>query len=217
MDIVSPSSSSFRVFQTGISDYFLTEVGSGSSRYSATYIHGQTEQIGFFANPQAYNITSGSAGLFYPLPTSGISAASNIAFAVRGAEKMRIIANGNVGIGTTTPTALLNLKGGHIRSEQTTAPTVAVTTANGITAAAIAANSTDMKGAITTTGTNGGTNTVLTITFNTIFTVAPTVIITPANSSTQACTYFVSSTTTTFVLNFKDGGATPSFNYMVIE
>ena len=43
-----------------------------------------------------------------------------------------------VGIGTASPTALLHLYDGHIRSQQVTKPTIAVTTANGITAAATA-------------------------------------------------------------------------------
>ncbi len=125
---------------------------------------------------------------------------------------------GNVSLGTTPNyTALLNLNGGHLRSQQTTAPAIAVTMANGITAAAVATGSTDMKGIVTTTGTNNGTNTVLTITFNGSFTVAPVVIISPANASAQSWTYFVNSGTTTFTINFSGGGATPSFNYMVIE
>lgn len=122
-----------------------------------------------------------------------------------------------VGIGLTAPLALLHLKDGHLRSEQTTAPSIAVTTANGITAAAIAANSTDTKGTITTTGTNGGTNTVLTITFNKTYIIAPTVVISAANATAQACTHYVTSALTNFVLNFSGGGATPSFNYMIIE
>ncbi len=132
-------------------------------------------------------------------------------------ERMRITSTGNLGIGTSAPSSLIHFKNGHIRSEQTTAPTIAVTTQNGITASAVTAGSTDTKGNITTTGTNNGTNTVLTITFNTAYTIAPTVMANAANASAQACQSFVSSTTTTFVLTFSGGGATPSFNYFIIE
>ncbi len=129
--------------------------------------------------------------------------------------------NNRLGIGTNAPgtNALVHLKDGHIRSEQTTKPTIAVTTANGITAAAVTTGSSDTKGNITTTGDNTGTNTVLTITFNKAYAVAPIVVISAANATGQICTYFVAATTTTFTLNFKDGvvNATPSFNYMVIE
>ena len=166
-------------------------------------------------------ITTGSNNTILGSNVTGLTAAlSNTIILADGAGNQRVYVNnsGQVGIGTTAPTAILDLNDGHIRSRQTTAPTIGVTTQNGITAAAIAANSTDMKGRITTTGTQNNTNTVLTITFNKTFTIAPTVIITAANSTGQACTYFVTSTTTTFVLNFKGNNqATPYFNYMVME
>lgn len=145
-------------------------------------------------------------------------AGNTIVFALGHVAQGGWTANG-LGIGTTTPSAnsILHVKDGHIRSQQTTAPTIAVTTQNGITAAAITSGSSDTKGNITTTGTNNGTNTVLTITFNMTFAVAPTVVITSANANAQACTYYVGSSTTTFTFTFKGGGATPSFNYMIIE
>jgi len=124
----------------------------------------------------------------------------------------------NVGLGTSSPAALLHLKNGHLKSEQTTKPTIVVTNQASITAAAITNGSTDIKGNITTTGNNGGAaNTVLTITFNTAYNVAPIVVITAANDNARTCTYYVSATTTGFDLGFRGGNATPSFNYMVIE
>lgn len=134
-------------------------------------------------------------------------------------ERIRILNSGNVGIGTTAPTSLLHLKDGHIRSEQTTAPTVTVTVQNGITAAAITAGSTDTKGNITTTGTNNGVTT-LRITFNISYTNAPMVFITPNNTVAAGTRSFVTSTTTYFELNFWKEGTTavdPSWNYFVIE
>jgi len=185
-------------------------LGSTSNIYMATYADFVSGTLRAGSKISAIDDNAYSAHLTFSTKNPGADAnALN--------ERMRITSGGFVGIGTTAPTALLHLNQGHIRSQQTTAPTIVVTTANGITADAIAANSTDMKGTITTTGTNTGTNTVLTITFNGTFTVAPIVIITPANANTQACTYFVTSTTTTFVLNFSAGAANPSFNYMVIE
>jgi hypothetical protein len=164
------------------------------------------------------------------LPAERFSIWDNGDFSFHGTTSVSMVkfaANGNVGIGTAliTPLALLHLKDGHIRSEQTTAPTVTTTTQNGITAAAIVAGSTDTKGTITTTGDNNGTNTVLTIKFNKMYTVAPVVIITPVNASGQACSYYVTSyiipspAESGFTFNFKDAGtnATPSFNYIVIE
>ena len=112
---------------------------------------------------------------------------------------------------------------GHITSNQTTAPTIAVTTQNGITAAAITAGSTDVCGTITTTGTNNnGGNTVLTVTFNKTYTTAPkSVVLTPVNNSanTLIASTFVTTTATTFVINVigsASAGATPSWTYQVI-
>lgn len=145
-----------------------------------------------------------------------------------------------VGIGTSAPIAGLEIADGgansisncHIKSAQITVPGIAVTTANGITGASIAvtSHSTDTKGIITTTGTQNGTaNTVLTITFQNAYNIPPVVLITPANGGTvssgaptnaEACSYYVTSTTTTFSLYFvapNGNGSTPSFNYFVIE
>jgi hypothetical protein len=111
---------------------------------------------------------------------------------------------------------------GHITSNQTTAPTIVVTTQNGITAAAVTAGASDIAGQITTTGTNNnGGATVLTITFNKTYTVAPkSVVIQPLNLSGQIIFPYVSSiTATTFVLTIPasaSSGATPSWCYMVI-
>lgn len=110
---------------------------------------------------------------------------------------------------------------GHLTSNQTTAPTIAVTTQNGITAAAITAGSTDTCGTITTTGTNNnGGNTVLTVTFNKTYTVAPKfVVISEVNNSAGIASIFTTTTATTFVLNIiasASSGATPSWAYMVV-
>jgi hypothetical protein len=122
---------------------------------------------------------------------------------------------------------------GHLHSTVgAVAPTIVVTTQNGITAAAITAGGSDTCGVITTTGTNNnGGSTVLTVTFNKTYTTAPkAVFVTGANqagqkaSSTAGATlyggaYVSSTTATTFVLTIpadSAASATPSFYYFVI-
>ena len=112
---------------------------------------------------------------------------------------------------------------GHIHSTVgAVAPTIAVTTQAGITAAAITAGGSDVCGIITTTGTSTGA-TVLDITFNKTYTTAPkAVILTPANAAAAMPNsgYYVSAiSATTFTITVVAGGtyaATPSFRYLVI-
>jgi hypothetical protein len=117
---------------------------------------------------------------------------------------------------------------GHTHYTQTTAPTIAVSTANGISAAAITAGGTDVVGAITTTGTNNaGGNTVLQVTFNKTYTTAPkAVFLMPLNAAaakaaaTSLATPFISAiAATTFDITIPSdasAGATPSWSYLVI-
>lgn len=117
---------------------------------------------------------------------------------------------------------------GHQHFLQTTAPTIAVSTANGISAAAITAGGTDVVGIITTTGTNNaGGDTVLQVTFNKTYTTAPkAVFLTPRNASAAkaaatslALPYISAIAATTFDITIPSdasAGATPSFNYLVI-
>jgi hypothetical protein len=112
---------------------------------------------------------------------------------------------------------------GHITSNQTTAPTVASTVAQGITAAAITAGSTDTCGQITTTGTQNNTaDSTITVTFNKTYTVAPkAVLLEPGNNaaSNPLAPYVSSITATTFVVGFPKTAtaqATPSLYYVVI-
>jgi len=110
---------------------------------------------------------------------------------------------------------------GHLHSNQTTAPTAA-TNATGISAIAITAGSTDTCGKFTTTGTPQS-GTVLTITFNKTYTVAPKFVsIVPLNAAggePNTIPYVSSTTATTFVLTYPAGGvyaATPSYSYLVV-
>lgn len=112
---------------------------------------------------------------------------------------------------------------GHLHSTVgATAPTIAVTSQAGITAAAITAGGSDTCGVITTTGTSTGA-TIITVTFNKTYTTAPkTVSLSPANAAAAMPNtgYYISSTTaTTFVITVAAGGtyaATPSWYYQVI-
>lgn len=110
---------------------------------------------------------------------------------------------------------------GHLTSNQTTAPTIAVGTQAGITAAAITAGSTDTCGTITTTGTSTG-GTIMTVTFNKTYTVAPKVVILQAANAAGGGVNtdpIVTQTATTFVITIPTGGtyaATPSWTYFVV-
>ena len=110
----------------------------------------------------------------------------------------------------------------HLTSKQTTKPNIAVTQQNGITAAAISAGSTDTAGVITTTGTNNNAGTtILTVTFNVAYAVAPVVVLTAANASGAGPNPpYVTSSTTGFVVTIPasaTAGATPSWGYHAIE
>jgi hypothetical protein len=111
---------------------------------------------------------------------------------------------------------------GHLTSNQTTAPTVASTVAQGITAAAITAGGTDTCGIITTTGTQNNTaDSTITVTFNKTYTTAPKVVqLTAANAAGASGQAYISSiTATTFVVGFAKSAtwaATPSYNYLVV-
>jgi len=128
--------------------------------------------------------------------------------------------SGKVGLGTAAPTALLHLKNGHIKSEQTNAPTLSITNQNGITGATINSTSTDSRGLVDISGTTtGSTTATVRVTFNIAYNSAPVVMLTLANDAAQDYKVWVSNvTTTTFDINFK-GSTTidPRFSYFVIE
>lgn len=106
---------------------------------------------------------------------------------------------------------------GHLTSNQTTAPTIVVSTQAGITAAAVTAGSTDTVGNITTTGTSTG-GTIITLTFNKTYTVAPkAVMVTETNAAAVTGGIYTSATATTAVFTIPvASGATPSFSYFII-
>jgi hypothetical protein len=112
---------------------------------------------------------------------------------------------------------------GHMHTLQTTAPTIAVTTQNGITAAAVTAGASDTAGIFTTTGTNdNGGATVITVTFNKTYTAAPKSVHLQARNASAAGpnpAYVSAITATTFEVTIPasaSAGATPSWSWQVI-
>jgi hypothetical protein len=121
---------------------------------------------------------------------------------------------------------------GHIHTVQSTAPTIAVTAENGISAAAITAGASDVAGIITTTGTNNnGGASVLRITFHKTYTAAPKAVILTArnqsaakgSSTAGAGIYGLPYVSTIAATHFdvtipadSAATATPSWNYVVI-
>lgn len=97
--------------RVGVGDQFLVRAGSASLGYSEAFLQGQTMGVSLFANPSAggYTTTSGVAinGSEAGIAANGSSASFvvsspvDIKFRNNGAETIRVLANGNVGIGTT--------------------------------------------------------------------------------------------------------------------
>ena len=116
----------------------------------------------------------------------------------------------------------IGLNGHIISTVSASAASAASTVAQGITVAAIVANSTDTAGGFTTTGTQNNTSdSTITVTFGKTYTTAPkAVILTAANAAGASGQVYVSSiTATTFVVGFAKSAtwaATPSYNYIVI-
>lgn len=127
----------------------------------------------------------------------------------------------NVGIGTNTPAtdAALAIANGHLQSQQTTAPTIAV--GADASAASFSGNATDVAGQISIT-TKATTGVGATITFNKTYNVAPIVVLTPTNSNAaaKATSMYVTASTSTFVVNYgtaTTNGQALTYNYYVIE
>ncbi|MEK7357562.1 MAG: hypothetical protein AAB250_14005, partial [Bdellovibrionota bacterium] len=123
-------------------------------------------------------------------------------------DRVRITSAGDVGIGTTTPSAALDVNG-HIANSAATAPTLS---SCGTGAPAITGN--DTRGQITM---GNSSPTSCTVTFATAFGTAPYCIITPFGAD-QGSRFWISSTTTTaMVFNVQTGSNGKQFNYFCMQ
>jgi hypothetical protein len=131
----------------------------------------------------------------------------------------------NISVGQATSggtNVRINFKDGHLRSQQTTAPTELEGANIGTGGTSTLANATDVAGKITVlTGTPGmAAGLQTTITFNAPYTVTPIVTITAVNANGAAIQVYATSTTSTFTVNFGVAPAastTYEFFYNVIE
>lgn len=130
---------------------------------------------------------------------------------------------------STSPvlTSLILKNNGHLISRQTTIPTAAVDAGAGTGATVVLTNVTDVAGNLELDlGTIGtlSSGSQVTLTFNNAYGVAPLVFLTPTNgaaaSNMGAFGTFVTSTTTTFSINFATAGVALSalkWNYFIFQ
>lgn len=130
----------------------------------------------------------------------------------------------SLGVTTTTTNSKFTFKNGHITSQQTTPPTVTVSSNAGTGGSGSVSNATDSAGKLELiTGTlTLATGPQITVNFNKSYAVAPIVILTPNNSTAAqaAVATYPTSTTTGFVVNFvvaSVGSQTFDWFYNVME
>ncbi len=230
------SSGVLRVSATGLTSGFAAEITSGGSNLTtggALNISNGASIAGTAVVVTSTGVMTTTAGLLTLTGNSATTASGLLRVNGLGITS-GIIAQLNATAATLTTGRYLSANdaagevfgigaNGHIHSTVgATAPTIAVTTQNGITAAAITAGGSDTCGIITTTGTSTD-STLLTVTFNKTYTTAPKfVILQPANAAAAMPNsgYYVSAVTaTTFQITVVTGGtyaATPSWRYLVI-
>lgn len=184
------STNGFRVDSTGA----IVALGNSTSATLSANTW-NLSQSGSSATLQNNQSTSGSGlqitgsaatnGLLNLRSTSSASASGDqIAFKVgvsAGTDAIRIVSSGNVGIGSTLPGAMLDVKGtlrlvgptAMLVSRQATSPTVASNDCGSTSQGTVVANSTDLSGTVTV-GTLAVTSCA--VTYNSTFVVAPNCI-----------------------------------------
>lgn len=178
---------------------------SGLAYYDASNTGGETNYLKFNLT-EDYTVTNQGGEISIGTTPNGTTAS---------VERLKILNSGEINPTNT-----------HIRSTQTTAPTVVANASAGTGATASMSNATDIAGSVTL---NTGILTValgsqLTVTFNKTYAVAPIIMLTPANinAATAEATLgvYVTATTTTFDINLALAGiasTTYKWNYQIIE
>ncbi len=96
---------------TGTSVSYGIQYVNRTNLFTDLLIHNQAAQMTLYANPQSGSQT-GVTGLAYPGNSSGIFTPNALVFGAGSSERLRILSNGNVGIGTTTPAENLTIQSG---------------------------------------------------------------------------------------------------------
>lgn len=166
-------------------------------------------------------VVNNSAPLTMFYKNGGVNIGADYNFNSQMPSANSLSVEGSVGVGTLTPLEVFEVVG-NTRTEHivgsTAAPAISAGSGAG-TSPTISITGSDLAGNISVTpGITAGTAAaVVTVTFNIAYSVAPTVILTPANAVTAAlgtATAFVSSTsTTTFVITSNAVALTPSTAY----
>ena len=170
-----------------------------------------------------YGQATGNAGTvsgarFEAIGTTGVTDNFGVYGYANGAATNNYAIYGEIGTAPATNNYAIALKDGHIKSLQTTAPTIASVTTYVLGSQSLS-NATDIAGNLTiaTTAAAGS----ITIQFNKAYAIAPIVNITPtsANSATDMTKLYITTSTTGFTLNFSASPAanTKTYNYFVIE
>jgi hypothetical protein len=131
----------------------------------------------------------------------------------------------NISVGQSTSggtNVRINIKDGHLRSQQTTVPTAVAEANAGNNGSVTLTNATDVAGKLRVHTQNPSIAAGLqaTVTFNAVYNVAPIVVITPANANASDIQAYVSTSTTGFTVSFNVAGGNNDdhdFYYHVIE
>ncbi|KYG61595.1 hypothetical protein AZI86_17990 [Bdellovibrio bacteriovorus] len=161
---------------------------------------GTARSAAYIQSTLAENVTSTASGGNLQFFTSNTGS-------VVPTARMTITSAGNIGIGTTSPTAKLEVAG-HIANS---APSASITACG--TSPSISGN--DTRGEITL---GGGSPTSCRVNFTTAFNTAPYCVVSPSQGDAGAIRYWVVSATTSLTLNLSAAAtAGQKFSYFCIQ